>query len=309
MVQGLAVAAVVSTLLYIYARKGNEANTPNEQDNVTYVATYQHNRTAAANAAATTSKGNPANPGTASSPESIPFDPNTADSATLVKVGFTPWQARNILRYRAKGGQYHCVEDVKRVFNLTIGQWRHIEPLIRIGKDYQYLADNEDLTQRTYNNTPKHTPGRETENHQDSTEHVRKPKLCTGETIDISTADTTDYQRIPGIGPVYARRLHAYVQRLGGIHSIEQLNDEGLNFLPIGIEQYIRIGQTRVQKMKINRMTVRQLNNHPYISYVQAISIVNRVRTVGPFKSWNELLFLKEFTEEDKARLEPYVEF
>ena len=39
------------------------------------------------------------------------FDPNTADSATLVGLGLAPWQARNMLRYRAKGGVYRRADD------------------------------------------------------------------------------------------------------------------------------------------------------------------------------------------------------
>ena len=29
------------------------------------------------------------------------FNPNTADSSTLVHLGFQPWQAKNMLKYRA----------------------------------------------------------------------------------------------------------------------------------------------------------------------------------------------------------------
>lgn len=90
-----------------------------------------------------------------SSPANLSFDPNTADSATLVAVGFSSFQARNILRYRAKGGRYHSKEEVKKVYALTVNQWRHIEPLIHIGKGEQYIADTDEAyvaPQRHYNN-------------------------------------------------------------------------------------------------------------------------------------------------------------
>jgi hypothetical protein len=42
------------------------------------------------------------------------FDPNTADSCTLVHLGFKPWQAKNMLKYRSKGGKYRKKEDLKK---------------------------------------------------------------------------------------------------------------------------------------------------------------------------------------------------
>ena len=38
--------------------------------------------------------------------QAFPFDPNHADSATLLKVGFSPWQIRNMMKYREKGGKW-----------------------------------------------------------------------------------------------------------------------------------------------------------------------------------------------------------
>ena len=38
------------------------------------------------------------------------FDPNTADSSTLVHLGLKPWQASNMLKYRAKNGRYRQAE-------------------------------------------------------------------------------------------------------------------------------------------------------------------------------------------------------
>ena len=46
-----------------------------------------------------------------SSSELFPFDPNTADSTTLLRLGLVPWQVRNIYKYRAAGGIYRSKED------------------------------------------------------------------------------------------------------------------------------------------------------------------------------------------------------
>ncbi len=272
----------------------------------------------------------------------ITFDPNTADSATLVSVGLSPFQAQNVIKYRRKGGAYHRPEDFKRLYGLTVGQWEHIEPLIRIGKAFQYLADTEDVYARnnhthrnasTGENGSSGIPGQSglsgTSNTSglsgktgtsDSLQYRKRntspfyssnriAKLNTGERIDLATADTNTLQKIPGVGPYYARRIAEYGERLGGYVSVRQLNDEALDFLPIGIEQYITIQKTSIKKLRINKLSTRELNRHPYITYSQAKQITERVRIYGDIKTWQELLFLSEFSEEDKARLEPYISF
>ena len=61
-----------------------------------------------------------------------PFDPNTADSVTLLSVGLRPWQVRNIMRYRARGGRYRQKEDFAQLYGLTLEQYRALEPYISI---------------------------------------------------------------------------------------------------------------------------------------------------------------------------------
>ena len=45
----------------------------------------------------------------------FPFDPNTADSTQLLRLGLQPWQVKNIYKYRAKGGIYRQKEDFNRI--------------------------------------------------------------------------------------------------------------------------------------------------------------------------------------------------
>ncbi len=261
------------------------------------------------------------------------FDPNTADSATLVAVGLSSWQAQNVLRYRRKGGQYHRPEDFKRLYGLTVSQWETLEPRIRIGRKFQYLSDAEDVgtsysaryDRRAYRNAMYASAGKgaahsfsdDGAEHADTLLHSTHPfrssayvhKLRKGETVDISLCDTTALKTIPGIGGYYARRIAEYGEKLGGYASLSQLNDDALSFLPVGVEGYMTLNSPSVRKLRVNHMSVRELAAHPYISFAQAKQIYNSVRVNGPLRSWTELLFLSEFTEGDRQRLEPYVEF
>lgn len=67
----------------------------------------------------------------------FPFDPNTADSTQLLQLGLQRWQVRNIYRYRRAGGIYRRPQDFARLYGLTAGQYRQLEPYIRISADYQ----------------------------------------------------------------------------------------------------------------------------------------------------------------------------
>ena len=139
-------------------------------------------------------------------PELFPFDPNTADSTQLLRLGLRPWQVRNIYKYRAAGGVYRRPSDFAKLYGLTVKQYRQLEPYISIKDDYRpasvLLADE-----------PQ--PERDT---------VRYPvKLQPQERIALNTADTAQLRHVPGIGPYFARKIVEYRQRLGGYYRVQQL--------------------------------------------------------------------------------------
>ena len=72
----------------------------------------------------------------AKSAERFPFDPNTADSTQLLRLGLRPWQVKNIYKYRAAGGIYRRPEDFARLYGLTRKEYRELQPYIRISDDY-----------------------------------------------------------------------------------------------------------------------------------------------------------------------------
>jgi len=259
--------------------------------------------------------------------ESFTFDPNTADSATLRRLGLSDFQIRNIYRYRAAGGAYHRPEEFKKLYGLTVEQWHHLQPLIRIGDSFKYLADtpeaydpSKDGYQRRggngYNDNNYHETDSSSRTRREgslTTERARRDtthfpiKLKVGQTIDINLADTNALKRIPGIGSYYARKIVEYRNKLGGFTSLSQL--EELENIPMGIEAFMELNPTNIKKLRINHCTFRELNNHPYISYYQTRVICNHVRQFGPIHSFKDISLYEEFTEKDFQRLAPYVDF
>lgn len=234
--------------------------------------------------------------------ELFPFDPNTADSTQLLRLGLRPWQVRAVYRYRAAGGVYSRPSDFARLYGLTLKQYRQLEPYIRIANDYRPASDF----------VEDERPGYDGRSHDGSDGYaprdtVRYPrKLRPGETIPLNTADTSLLKRVPGIGSGYALAIVRRRERLGGFYSERQLLE--IDGLPEQALQYFDVGQPP-RRININRLTFSQLRQHPYINYYQARDIIDYRRLRGDIKSLSALRLLQSFTPADLERLSHYVEF
>ena len=247
--------------------------------------------------------------------ETFPFDPNTADSTQLLRLGLQPWQVRNIYKYRAHGGIYRCKEDFARLYGLTVKDYRRLEPYIRISNDYlpasTLVEGRRNVHDERIAGRHKDTVRGRTVGGQRDTSHSYTPlypvKLKDTERVVLNTADTTQLKRVPGIGSYFARRIMRYGQQLGGYVSVDQLDE--IEDFPEDAKKYFVIEQPVVRKVNVNQLTVQQLRRHPYINYFQAKEIVNYRRTKGPLHSLDELRLSRDFPPEAIRRLEPYVEF
>ena len=224
--------------------------------------------------------------------ELFPFDPNTADSTQLLRLGLAPWQVRNIYKYRAAGGIYRQPRDFARLYGLTAGQYRRLEPYISISDDYRPAAE-------AYPAEPRPTYVRDT---------TRYPlKLKPGQHVAINTADTALLKRVPGIGSGFARAIVRYRERLGGFYSTAQLMEIG-NF-PQSALPYFTADPSLCRKFNVNRLTLSQLRRHPYIGFYQAKTIIDHRRLHGPLRSLDDLRLYKDFPPETIERLRHYIEF
>ena len=224
--------------------------------------------------------------------ERFAFDPNTADSTQLLRLGLQPWQVRNIYKYRAAGGVYRKKEDFARLYGLTVRQYRELEPYITISADYQPAATlfSEEAG----------------EGHQRDT--LRYPvKLTEGQTVDLAVADTTALKQVPGIGSYYARRIVDYRQRLGGYVSLAQLDE--IEGFPQESKQYLTLQTADVRRLNINSATQNELKSHPYINFYQARAITDYRRQYGTISDLQDLRLLPDFPPEAIDRLRPYVEY
>lgn len=74
--------------------------------------------------------------------ESFRFNPNTVTVEELVRLGFSPKQARSLDNYRKKGGRFRRKSDFAKSYVVSDTIFRRLEPYIDIPKVDLNLADS-----------------------------------------------------------------------------------------------------------------------------------------------------------------------
>lgn len=232
------------------------------------------------------------NQGQPRQPELFPFDPNTADSTQLLKLGLQPWQVVNIYKYRNAGGVYRKPRDFARLYGLTLKEYRRLEPYIRISEENlpadRYFYKYEPIEERDTLKYPV--------------------KLQPEERVVLNRADTAQLRKVPGIGSYFARKIVEYRERLGGYYRVQQLL-EIEDFPETAVNFFIIPDGTEFRKMNLNRLSLNELKRHPYINFYQAREIVDFRRLHGRIENLQQLSLSKDFPPEAIERLEPYVEY
>lgn len=233
----------------------------------------------------------------------FPFDPNTADSTTLLRLGLKAWQVRNIYKYRAKGGCYRKPSDFSRLYGLTAEQYKQLEPYIRIAAAQRIAsAPQQDDTpsSRDANTTPVAQQQRPTPS------YPRQEKISRGMTIDINTADTTELKKIPGIGSYFARKIVELRQRRGTFQKKEQLLS--IRNFPAEALEYMSLSNS-IPMIRLNSMTQKELQAHPLLNYVQARDIINLRRSIGKIKTIQDLSLIKSIPADLLQQLLPHLTY
>lgn len=214
------------------------------------------------------------------------FDPNTADSATLLRLGLPRWMVSNALKYRRAGGRWRKAADFRKLYGMSDELFQRLLPYINIEQQQRAVV-------------PKMV--------RDSVERRWVEKFDSLVVLDLNAADTSLLQRVPGIGRHYAKTIVNYRQRLGGYRNAGQLGEiEGLS---AEVQTWFCVAACdSVVRPSLNASDYRTLVHHPYINHQQARTVVAHVRKYGPLKAWSELLMYDAFTAADVERIRLYFE-
>lgn len=214
----------------------------------------------------------------------FPFDPNTADSATLVSLGLKTYTVSNLLKYRVKGGRFRSPEDLGKVYGISALKLEELKPFVLIKP---FAVAKSDTIQMP-------------------TKQLKKELI-----VELNTADTALLMQLKGIGRGYAKGIVGYRRKLGGFVSVEQLR-EIYGMRPesyVGIAPFCKVNTELIQKIRVNTATAEKLNNHPYINFYQAKAIYELRRNKGKLHTVSDLKSIPEMSSEDIKKLQAYLSF
>ena len=239
--------------------------------------------------------------------ELFSFDPNTADSTILLRLGLPRWQVRSIYKYRANGGVYRCKEDFAQLRGLTLKKYRELEPYIQIADQFRPASEFVHRPGFSKPVSSNETSGTGSTLSGESEGGRRYAKISDGETVDLASMDTLQFRIVPGIGSVTSRAIVSLGRRLGGYASVSQLME--VSGFPESALKYFRLSKVEVKKVNINRLSLDRLRSHPYINFYMARDITEYRHKNGSIHSLYELKIYPTFTDDVIKRLTPYVDY
>jgi DNA uptake protein ComE-like DNA-binding protein len=127
--------------------------------------------------------------------------------------------------------------------------------------------------------------------------------------IELNSADTTELVLLKGIGPVLARRIVQYRQKIGGFYKPEQLL-EVYGFSPIVLNEirpFLSIDKSLIVPINLNAASLKSLKEHPFIGFYKAKDIVEYRKSKGKIDSLKEVYRLSSFSDADTLVLNCYM--
>lgn len=137
------------------------------------------------------------------------FNPNTISVDSLIELGLPAYMAKRLDNYRNKGGKFRSKTDLKKMYGMQDSLYSAL---------YEYIDLPDTLEKKTY---PKRNVATKIDSANVSLEEKKyKPKAkvdYASVRVYLNQSDTLDFVKIKGIGPVFAKRIIEYREKLGGV--------------------------------------------------------------------------------------------
>lgn len=204
------------------------------------------------------------------------FNPNTINATEWATLGLSPKAVSNIINYLSKGGQIRQPDDIAKIYGISPEMAARLMPYITIPAT-NYIT-------------------------------TKAPTTYTPSAIDISTADTTAWKKLPGIGATLAMRILMYKTRLGGFINTSQIAE--VYGMPDStyqkIKPYLLHRQGNLTTININTSSITMLQ-HPYITKAVANNIIQYRNQHGNYTNLEQLKNLALITNEVYNKIAPYL--
>lgn len=218
--------------------------------------------------------------------ELFKFDPNTISEDEWKKLGVKEKTIATIKNYLSKGGKFRQPEDIEKIWGLREDQVSRLLPYVDIKEK---ISETQPIKK-------EYVPA----------VFERKRSLVT---VDINISDTTAWIALPGIGAKLSNRIVNFRDKLGGFYSIDQVAE---TFgLPDSVFQKIKPGliltNKNLKQININKATLDELKQHPYIRYNLANLIIQYRTQHGNFSSVADIKKIMTVTEELYDKISVYL--
>ena len=143
-------------------------------------------------------------------------------------------------------------------------------------------------------------------------DNTRKPGYTyQAKKIELNICDSTDLEKLPGIGPVLSARIIKYRNLLGGYVSVAQLKEVyGLRDSTYQIiYNLLSADSTMVKRININLAGFSELNRHPYLERYDVQAILKYRELQGRVEGISDLTDNNIMTGERALRILPYLIF
>lgn len=221
------------------------------------------------------------------------FDPNLVSVDSLGLLGFKPWIAERIDKYRGAGGKFSVKGDLYKVYGIDSSRVEALWEVIKLPDNLPQMAgiDKPDYLKE---NTIKVKP-------------AGKPKELITKGINQATAE--EFQQIRGIGPAFSQRIVKYRDLLGSYTAHDQLHEVyGLKpELVDSVRKYFHLDTVDHAYISINDVPFDSLVKHPYINYNLARAIENFRIQHGRFEDAEALKEIKILPDSIFQKILPYL--
>lgn len=201
-----------------------------------------------------------------------PFDPNSIDSLAWIELGIPHYNIKTINNFKTKGGHFYNCSDLYKIYGLDS---------MRVSKIISYCRISVQ---------PK------------KTNYVNKSK------VNINTADTSELKKLYGIGSKLSARIIKYRDRLGGFHSVNQLQEVwGIERKVIDDNSENLFCDGKIRQININSISKEKLSKHIFFNYKQAKIITNYRNQHGSFEDLNQLKSIAIINDSIYNKILPYI--
>lgn len=224
----------------------------------------------------------------------FPFDPDTMSNQNWVDFGFSQKQARVINNFKLSIGGFKGPEDLSKCFVISQEKIKEMTPFMAFKSKEPEIRSNKDKAPIEINPFAG---------------EVKNEELFIP--LELNSADSVALLSIKGIGPYFAGKITAYKNQLGGFVNTDQLLEIWLvdsQKLKI-IAPQIRIDTLLIARLPINRITAKELKNHPYFNWNLSNAIISYRNQHGLFQSKKDLKKVKIVSDSLLIRLGSYLSF